>query len=146
MDRRGRRAAMSAMPTRTPSPMSPAVSRKFESLPLAAGRGDAIAVLVGLATATGDRVADGVGLAVAAGELVGLAVRVGVGLAPAAVGATVGLAAVVAGGDGELVEVPSDAQARESATPGAEAQTDRVGVTHEVPSAAVRKSATRMNG
>ena len=52
----------------------------------------------------------------------------------------------VAPGDGDAVLVPSDAQARESLTPGADAQTDRAGVTHELPSAAVRDSDTRMNG
>ena len=90
-----------------------------------------------------------VGAAVVGAAVVGAAVRVAVGLAVGvAVGAAVGLglAGAVGAGDGDVVLVPSDAQARESATPGADAQTDRVGVTHELPSAAVRERATRMNG
>lgn len=106
--------------------------------------------MVGLATATGDRVGDGAALVAVGAAVLGAGVRVAV--APA-VGATVGTA-VAAGvglglagaGDGVVVLVPSDAQARESATPGADAHTERAGVTHELPSAAVRDSATRMNG
>lgn len=83
--------------------------------------------------------------------VVGTAVREALGLA-AVVGTAVvagdglGLAAVVGAGDGDVVLAPSDAQARESVTPGADAQTDRAGVTHELPSAAVRESDTMMNG
>ena len=154
MDRRGRRAAMITMPMSTPSPISPAVSRK--SLPpLAAGAPDALAAAEGLATATTDRVGTAVvlpvGAAVVGAAVVGATVRDAGGLA-AIVGTAVvtgdglGLPAVVGGGDGEVVLVPSDAQARESATPGAVAQTDRAGVTHELPSAAVRESDTMMNG
>jgi hypothetical protein len=76
---------------------------------------------------------------------VGVAVALAVGVAvAAAVG--VGLGAAVGAGDGDVVLVPSDAHARESATPGADAHTDRAGVTQALPSAAVRASATRMNG
>ncbi len=116
-----------------------------------------LALTEGLATATTDRVGTGVVLAVAAGAavvgagVVGAAVLDAVGLAMAvgvAVAVTVGLGlpADVGAGDGDVVLVPSDAHARESATPGADAHTDRAGVTHELPSAAVRASATRMNG
>lgn len=149
IDRRGLRAAMITMPMSTPTAMSPAVTRKSE-LPLAAGAPDALAAAVGLATATADRVGDGNAVAVGA-VVVGAAVRDAVALA-AIVGTTVvaavgdALAAVVGAGDGDVVLVPSDAQARESLTPGADAQTDRAGVTHELPSAAVRASDTRMNG
>jgi hypothetical protein len=145
---------MITIPTSTPRPTSPAVSRK-SLLPPAAGAADALAATAGLATATADRVGDGalvaVGAAVVGAAVVCAAVREGVGLATV-VGAAVvagdglGLAAEVGAGDGVVVLVPSDAQARESATPGAEAHTDRAGVTHELPSAAVRASATRMNG
>ncbi len=146
---------MITIPIRIPRPTSPAVSRK-SLLPPAAGAADAVAATDGLATATTDRVGDGVvltvvvgaavvGATVAVGDAVRDAVAVAVGVA---VGAAVGLglAPAVGAGDGDVVLVPRDAQARESATPGAEAQTDRAGVTHELPSAAVRASATRMNG
>ena len=104
----------------------------------------------GLAAATVDRVGTAVALAVGA-AVVGAALREALGLAAAVLVAVaaplgVGLAAVVGAGVGDVVLVPSDAQARESATPGADAQTDRAGVTHELPSAAVRESDTRMNG
>lgn len=144
---------MITIPISTPRPTSPAVSRK-SLLPPAAGAADALTPTDGLATATADRVGDGALVAVGAavvGAAVGDAVREGVGLA-AVVGTAVvaggglGLAADVGAGDGVVVLVPRDAQARESATPGAEAHTDRAGVTHELPSAAVRASATRMNG
>jgi hypothetical protein len=154
MERRGLRAAMITMPTSTPSPISPAITRK--SLPpLAAGAPDALAAAEGLATATTDRVGTAVvltvGAAVVGAAVVGAAVRDAVGLA-AIVGTAVvagdglGLPAVVGAGDGDVALVPSDAQARESLTPGADAQTDRAGVTHELPSAAVRESDTMMNG
>src|SRR5258705_4226960 len=147
---------MITMPIKTPSPIRPAVSRK--SLPpLAAGAPDPLAAADGLATATTDRVGTAVvptvavGGAVVGAAVVGAGVRDGLALAPrvgtAVVGTVgLGLAAVVGGGDGVVVLVPSDAQARESLTPGADAQTDRAGVTHELPSAAVRESDTRMNG
>ena len=149
IDRRGLRAAMITMPMSTPTAMSPAVTRKSE-LPLAAGAPDALAAADGLATATADRVGDGNAVAVGA-AVVGAAVRDAVALAAivgTAVVAAVGdaVAAVVVVGDGDVVLVPSDAQARESLTPGADAHTDRAGVTHELPSAAVRASDTRMNG
>ena len=124
--------------------------------PPAAGAADALGVTVGLATATGDRVGDGAalvaaGAAVVGAAVVGAAVRVAVGLADTVGKAVVGgdglgLAVAVGGGDGDVALVPRDAQARESVTPGAEAHTDRAGVTQELPSAAVRASATRMNG
>ncbi len=144
---------MITMPMSTPTAMSPAVTRKSE-LPLAAGAPDALAAADGLATATADRVGDGrvaVGGAVVGAAVVGTAVRDAVALAAivgTAVVAAVGdaVAAVVVVGDGDVVLVPSDAQARESLTPGADAHTDRAGVTHELPSAAVRASDTRMNG
>jgi hypothetical protein len=144
---------MITMPMSTPSPISPAVTRKSEFPPLAAGAPEALAAEEGLATATTDRVGTAVvlivGAAVVGAAVVGAAERVAVGLA-AIVGtpvvAAVGLAPVVVAGDGEVVLVPRDAQARESLTPGADAQTDRAGVTHELPSAAVRESDTRMNG
>ena len=122
--------------------------------PPAAGAADALAPAEGLATATADRVGDG-GAVVAAGVAVGAAVvgaavrdAVGLGDAGAAVvaGDGLGLATPVGAGEGVVVLVPRDAQARESATPGADAHTDRAGVTHELPSAAVRASATMMNG
>ena len=146
---------MITMPTSTPSPISPAVTRK--SLPpLAAGAPDALAAAEGLATATTERVGTAVvltavGAALVGAAVVGAAVRDAVGLA-AIVGTAVvagdglGLATVVGAGDGDVVLVPRDAQARESLTPGADAQTDRAGVTHDVPSAAVRESDTKMNG
>jgi len=125
--------------------------------PLAAGAPDALAAAEGLATATTDRVGTAVVLTVAVGAavvgaaVVGAAVREAVGLAPivgtAVVAADgVALPAVVGAGDGDVVLVPRLAQARESLTPGADAQTERAGVTHELPSAAVRESDTRMNG
>jgi hypothetical protein len=142
---------MIAMPTSTPSPISPAVTRK--SLPpLAAGAPDALAAPEGLATATTDRVGTAVVLTVGAAvvaAVVGVAVRDAVGLEAivgTAVAAGDGLPAGVGAGDGEVVLVPRDAQARESLTPGADAQTDLAGVTHELPSAAVRESDTMMNG
>ena len=101
----------------------------------------------GLATATADRVADGavvpdaVGATVVVGAAVRDAVALAVGVALAAV-----VAAALGAGDGLAVLVPSDAQARESLTPGADAHTERAGVIHELPSAAVRDSDTRMNG
>ncbi len=98
-----------------------------------------LAATVGLATATAERVGEGAALAVAVGAAV-----VGAAVVGAAVRDAVALA--VGAGDGDVVLVPSDAQARESATPGADAHTDRAGVTHELPSAAVRASATRTNG
>lgn len=145
---------MITIPIRTPRPTSPAVIRKSLLPPVSVAVG--LVVTDGLATATADRVGDGaalvtVGAAVVGAAVVGAAVRAGVGLA-AVVGAAVvagdglGLAAEVGAGDGVVVLVPRDAQARESATPGADAHTDRAGVTHELPSAAVRASATRMNG
>jgi len=142
---------MITMPTSTPSPISPAVTRK--SLPpLAAGAPDAVAALEGLATAATDRVGTAVVVTVGAAVVaaaVAVAVRDAVGLAAivgTAVAAGDGLPAIVGAGDGEVVLVPRDAQARESLTPGADAQTDRAGVTHELPSAAVRESDTMMNG
>ena len=146
---------MITMPMSTPSPISPAVTRKSELPLLAAGASDALAAAEGLATATTERV--GVALTVAAGAavvgaaVVGAAVRDAVGLAeiagtPVGAGDGLGLVAEVGAGDGELALVPRDAQARESFTPGAEAHTDRAGVTHELPSAAVRESDTMMNG
>lgn len=148
---------MITMPMSTPSPISPAVTRKSELPPLAAGAPDALAAAVGLTTATTERVGTAVALAVAVGAavvgaaVVGAAVRDAVGLAaidgtPVVAGDGLGLATVVGTGDGEVVLVPRDAQARESLTPGADAQTDRAGVTHELPSAAVRESDTMMNG
>ena len=145
---------MITMPMSTPSPISPAVTRKSEFPPLAAGAPEPLAAEEGLATATTDRVGTAVvltvGAAVVGAAVAGAAVRDAVGLA-AIVGtpvvAAVGLAdPAVGAGDGEVVLVPRDAQARESLTPGADAQTDRAGVTHELPSAAVRDSDTRMNG
>ena len=147
---------MITMPMSTPSPISPAVTRKSELPPLAAGALDALAPAVGLATATTERVGatvvlGAVGAAVVGAAVVGAAVRDAVGLA-AIVGTAVvagdglALTAVVGAGDGEVVLVPSDAHARESLMPGAVAQTDLAGVTHELPSAAVRDSDTMMNG
>ena len=147
---------MITMPMSTPSPISPAATRKSELPPLAAGAADALAPAEGLATATTERVGTAVvpaavGAAVVGAVVVGAGVRDVVGLA-VIVGAAVvagdglGLTAVVGGGDGELVLVPSDAHARESLMPGAVAQTDLAGVTHELPSAAVRDSDTMMNG
>ena len=146
---------MITMPMSTPSPISPAVTRKSELEPLAAGAHDALAPAEGLAAATTERVGTAVvltvGAAVVGAAVVGAAVRDADGLA-AIVGTAVvagdglGLTAVVGAGDCEVVLVPRDAQARESLTPGADAQTDRAGVTQELPSAAVRESATRMKG
>lgn len=143
---------MITMPMSTPSPTSPAVTRKSELPPLAAGTADAVEAVDGLATATAERVGDGTGLAVGVvgAAVVGEALRDAVALAVAvgvadAAAVALGLAAVVAG-DADAVLVPSDAHARESLTPGADAQTDRAGVTHELPSPAVRDSDTRMNG
>ena len=125
-------------------------------MPPDAGAADALAAGDGLATATADRVGDGgavvaVGAVVVGAAVVGAAVRDAVGLADTvgngvAAGDGLGLATLVGAGEGVVVLVPSDAQARESATPGADAHTDRAGVTHELPSAAVRASATKMNG
>ena len=147
---------MITMPMSTPSPISPAITRKSELPPLAAGAPDTLKAAEGLATATTDRVGTAVVLTVAVGAAVvgaavAAAVRDAVGVAPivgtaVVAGDGLGLAAVVGAGDGDVVLVPRDAQARESLTPGAEAQTDRAGVTHELPSAAVRDSDTRMNG
>jgi hypothetical protein len=139
---------MIAMPISTPSAMRPAVMRKSFP-PLAAGAADALAVTEGLATATTDRVADGVGVGVALAVDAGVAVRDAVGLAlidGGVVTAGDGLDGFVAGGNGDEPAVPSDAHARESLTPGADAQTERAGVTHALPSAAVRESDTRMKG
>jgi hypothetical protein len=145
---------MITIPISTPRPTSPAVSRK-SLLPPAAGAADALVATVGLATATADRVGDGAALvavgAAVVGAAVGDAVREAVGLgdtggAVVVAGDGLGLATTLGAGDGDVVLVPSDAQARESATPGADPHTDRAGVTHELPSAAVRASATRMNG
>jgi hypothetical protein len=139
---------MITIPMSTPSAMSPAVTTKSELPPLAAGWADALAVALAMATA--ERVGEGAVLADAA--IVGAAVRDGLALAVApdvAVAAAVGVALAATVGAGEAVVlplVPSDAQARESLTPGAAAQTDRAGVTHELPSAAVRESDTRMKG
>ena len=134
---------MITMPMSTPTAINPAITRKSEP-PLAAGAPDALAAADGLATATADRVGDGravaVGAAVVGVAVVGAGLRDAVALA-AIVGTTVvaavgdGVAAVVVVGDGDVVLVPSDAQARESLTPGADAHTDRAGVTHELPSA-----------
>ena len=150
---------MITIPISTPRPTSPAAIRKSLLPPVTAPVG--LAVTDGLATATADRVGEGaavvtvgaavVGAAVVGAAVVGAAVREGLGLA-AVVGAALvagvglGLAAAVGAGEGDVVLVPSDAHARESATPGAVAHTDRAGVTHELPSAAVRASATRMKG
>ena len=156
---------MITIPISTPRATRPAVIKK-SLLPPAAGAAVALALPVGLATATADRVGEGtalvtvgaavvgaavVGTAVVGAAVVGAAVREGLGLAAAvgtavAIGDGLGLAAEVGAGDGDVVLVPSDAHARASATPGADAHTDRAGVTHELPSAAVRASATRMNG
>ena len=142
---------MITMPIRTPSATSPAVTRKSELPPLA-GWPDALTAAVGLATATTDRVGEPLagGAAVVGAAVVGAAVRDAVALGPVlgtvvAAGVGLGLAAVAVGVD-EVVLVPNDAHARESATPGADAQTDRAGVAHELLSAAVRDSETRMNG
>ena len=89
------------------------------------------------------------GAALAGAAVVGAALRDAVALAVAvgdAVVAGVGLAAAVGAGDGDAPVVPSEEHARESLTPGADAHTDRAGVTHELPSAAVRVRATRTNG
>jgi hypothetical protein len=144
---------MITIPMRTPSPTRPAVTRKSELPPLAAGSTDAVATGDGLAAATTDRVGDATGLTVGAAlvgaAVVGAALRDAVAL-PVAVGvavaAAVAVALAVGAGDGVVVLVPSDAHARESLTPGADAHTERAGVTHELPSAAVRDSDTRMNG
>jgi hypothetical protein len=135
-----------------PRPTRPAVSRKSLLPPETVAVG--LTETDGLATATGDRVGDGAALVATGAVVVGaagvaVAVRVAVALAvgdavAAAVG--LGLAAPVDAGEGLVVLVPRDAHARESATPGADAQTDRAGVTQELPSAAVRASATKMNG
>src|SRR5258706_15079286 len=130
---------MITMPIRTPRPIRPAV--RMKSLPpLAAGAPDALEPADGLATAMTDRVGTAVvptvavGAAVVGAAVVGAGVRDGLGLAPTVGTAVVdrvglGLAAVVGAGDGGVVVlVPSDAQARESLTPGADAQTDRAGV------------------
>jgi hypothetical protein len=145
---------MITMPMSTPSAMSAAGTRK-SGVPLAAGCAEPLPD--GLAAATTDLVGvalagaavDGTGDAVgeALRDAVALAVLVGVALADAvalAVGSEDVLA--VGAGEGVVVLVPSDAQARESLTPGAEAHTDRAGVTHALPSAAVRESDTRTNG
>ena len=147
---------MITMPMSTPSPIRPAVTRKSELPPLAAGAPDALKAAKGLAAATTDRVGTAVVLTVAVGAAVvgaavAAAVRDAVGVAPivgtaVVAGDGLGLAAVVGAGDGDVVLVPRDAQARESLTPGADAHTDRAGVTHELPSAAVRERDTRMNG
>jgi hypothetical protein len=141
---------MMTMPMSTPSTTSPAGTRKSEP-PAAAGCDDALALGDGLAAATDrDAVGDGATLAdalvvgVALRDADALAVPVGVALAGAEVGTGVVLG--VGAGEAVVVLVPSDAQARESLTPGAEAHTDRAAVTHELPSAAVRASDTRMNG
>ena len=133
----------------TPRTISPAGTRKSE-LPPAAGCEDPLALADGLAAATTDRDGDGATLAavadgVAVRDAVALAVAVGVADAGAV---AVGRADVLAvgAGDAVVVLVPSDAQARESLTPGADAHTDRAGVTHELPSAAVRASDSRTNG
>ena len=141
---------MMTMPMSTPSTTSPAGTRKSEPPP-AAGCDDALALGDGLAAATdrdavgdGATLADAVVVGVALRDADALAVPVGVALAGAEVGTGVVLG--VGAGEAVVVLVPSDAQARESLTPGAEAHTDRAGVTHELPSAAVRASDTRMNG
>ena len=145
---------MITIPIRTPRPTRPAASSKSLLPPDTVAAG--VAEAEGLATATADRVGDGAALVAAGAVLVGAAVvgaavRDAVGPADA-VGTTVaagdglGLAAAVGGGDGDVVLVPRDAQARESGTPGADAHTDRAAVTQELPSAAVRASATRTNG
>ncbi len=142
---------MITIPISTPRATRPAVTRKSE-LPLAAGCADGLPLADGLATATTDRVGDGDGAVLAGAALVGVAVRDALALAvpvgAAEAGAAVGTDEELAddAGDGLVVLVPSDAQARESLTPGADAQTDRAGVTQELPSAAVRESDTRMNG
>lgn len=141
---------MITMPISTPRATSPAVTKK-SLLPPAAGAADPLATAEGLATATADRVGDGGAVVAVGAAVVGAAVRDAVGLADTVgngvvAGDELGLATPVGAGDGLVVLVPSDAQARESATPGADAHTDRAGVTHELPSAAVRASATRMNG
>ena len=145
---------MITIPMSTPSATSPAGTRKSGFAP-AAGCADAVPLADGLATATAERVGDADGATLAGAVVVGtgvrdavaLAVPVGVGVADA-VAIAVGIAEVLAvgAGDGVVVLVPSDAHARESVTPGADAHTDRAGVTHELPSAAVRESDTRMNG
>jgi len=150
---------MSTMPTSTASAISAAGTRKsLLPPPLAAGCGDALPGADGLATATVDRVGDAVavgaalvGAADVGAALVAAAVREAVALGEAlgtavVTGDGLGLAALLGGGDGDAVLVPSDAHARESLTPGADAHTDRADVTHDVPSAAVRESATRMKG
>ena len=145
IDRRGLRAAIITMPMSTPRPTRPAITRRSE-LPLAAGWPEALVAAVGLATATAERVGDGTVVpdGVGATLVVGAALRDAAALAVGV--ALAGAAVAVEAGDGLVVLVPSDAQARESITPGADAQTDRAGVTHELPSAAVRESDTRMNG
>src|SRR4030088_2945651 len=141
---------MMTMPMSTPSTTSPAGTRKSEPPP-AAGCDDALALGDGLAAATDrDALGDGgtladagvVGVGLSDGEPV--AVPVGVALAGAEVGTGVVLG--VGAGEAVVVLVPSDAQARESLTPGAEAPTDRPRVTHALPSAAARASDTSMNG
>jgi hypothetical protein len=143
---------MITIPMSTPSPMSPAVTRKSELPPVSAGAADALAAADGLATATADRVGDVTAPTVGAaddgaavdgsGERDGLALPAGDGVAA---GGGLALGAV-GGADGEVALEPSDAHARESLTPGADAHTERAGVTHELPSAAVRESDTRMKG
>ena len=94
-----------------------------------------------------DAVGATLGVAAAVRDAVALATPVGVAVAEGGaipVGSEDGF--TVAAGEGVVELDPSDAQARESLTPGAEAHTDRAGVTHELPSAAVRESDTRMNG
>ncbi len=124
------------------------MSRKSVPLPPGTAGADGLAVSVGLATATADRVGDGTALGVAVGAAV-VATGVGGGLALAAtvaVGAGDGEAGGAGGEGDEAALVPSDAQARESLTPGAAAHTDRAGVIHELPSAALRERDTRMKG
>lgn len=141
---------MITIPTSTPRPISPAVTRKSPP-PAAAGWADALAAGDGLATATADRVGGALGVregeplvGATLGGADGVGERGGVALA-----APVGVAAAVGcgvGGDVAPPLIPSDAQARESLTPGDDPQTDRAGATHALPSAAVRESATRMKG
>jgi hypothetical protein len=146
---------MITMPMSTPSAIRPAVRRKSEPPPVAAGAADVVVATDGLATATAERDGTGVVLTVVVGAVVGAAVvgaAVRDGVALAVDGgdgdaAAVGVALTVAGGgDGDAPVVPSDAHARESLIPGAVAHTDRAGVTQELPSPAVRESDTRMKG
>jgi hypothetical protein len=145
---------MITIPMSTPRAMSAAGTRK-SGVPLTAGCGEALTLAEGLAAATTDRVGVGDGGAVVGAAAVGVAVRDAVALAVAvdvAVAEADALAdgsadvLAVGAGEGVVVLVPSDAQARESLRPGADAHTDRAGVTHELPSAAVRESDTRTNG